>query len=66
MYHIQHVTCYVTYKWLIAPLALQNFYTLDIHRMAVGQGSGFIWDRAGHVITNYHVRLTLLLTCVIA
>ncbi|WIA33796.1 hypothetical protein OEZ86_006909 [Tetradesmus obliquus] len=34
---------------------MQNFYTLDIHRMAVGQGSGFIWDRAGHVITNYHV-----------
>lgn len=22
---------------------------------AVGQGSGFVWDTAGHVVTNYHV-----------
>lgn len=35
--------------------AMQNFYTLDIHKLAVGQGSGLIWDRAGHVVTNYHV-----------
>ena len=21
----------------------------------VGSGSGFVWDRAGHVVTNYHV-----------
>lgn len=27
--------------------AMQNFYTLDIHRIPVGQGSGFIWDRWG-------------------
>jgi S1-C subfamily serine protease len=37
------------------PRSSQNFYTLDITRMAVGQGSGFIWDRLGHVITNYHL-----------
>jgi S1-C subfamily serine protease len=35
--------------------AMPQFYTLDIHRMAVGQGSGFIWDKNGHVVTNYHV-----------
>jgi hypothetical protein len=35
--------------------AMPHFYTLDIHRMAVGQGSGFIWDKNGHVVTNYHV-----------
>ncbi len=23
--------------------------------MAVGQGSGFVWDRNGHIVTNYHV-----------
>merc|ERR1719380_421334 len=25
------------------------------HRMNYGAGSGFVWDDAGHVITNYHV-----------
>ena len=23
--------------------------------MVLGQGSGFVWDKAGHVVTNYHV-----------
>jgi S1-C subfamily serine protease len=35
--------------------ATPHFYSLDIHMMAIGQGSGFIWDKAGHVVTNYHV-----------
>lgn len=35
--------------------AMPHFYTLDIHRMAVGQGSGFLWDKSGHCVTNYHV-----------
>ncbi|KAF8060075.1 DEGP1 [Scenedesmus sp. PABB004] len=35
--------------------SMSSFHTLDVHRMAVGQGSGFIWDTAGHVVTNYHV-----------
>ncbi len=35
--------------------SMQNFHTLDIHRIPYGQGSGFIWDRQGHIITNYHV-----------
>lgn len=35
--------------------AMQNFSTLDIHKLPYGQGSGFIWDVRGHVITNYHI-----------
>lgn len=27
--------------------SMHHFYTLDLNKMAVGQGSGFIWDRAG-------------------
>jgi hypothetical protein len=27
--------------------SMHHFHTLDLNRMAVGQGSGFIWDRAG-------------------
>ena len=32
-----------------------NFWTRDITRIPRGTGSGFIWDRYGHIITNYHV-----------
>ena len=28
---------------------------LDLGRIPKGSGSGFIWDAAGHVVTNYHV-----------
>jgi S1-C subfamily serine protease len=34
--------------------SMHHFYTLDIGRMAVGQGSGFVWDRAGHVVVAAH------------
>jgi hypothetical protein len=27
--------------------SMHHFFTLDLNRMAVGQGSGFVWDRAG-------------------
>jgi S1-C subfamily serine protease len=30
-------------------------YSLDVQRLPRGTGSGFIWDKAGHVVTNYHV-----------
>jgi S1-C subfamily serine protease len=32
-----------------------NLWTRDITRIPRGTGSGFIWDRKGHIITNYHV-----------
>jgi len=32
-----------------------NPYTRDIREIPSGTGTGFIWDRQGHVITNYHV-----------
>lgn len=32
-----------------------NLWTRDITRIPKGTGSGFIWDKHGHIITNYHV-----------
>lgn len=32
-----------------------NLLTLDTFRIPSGTGSGFIWDRQGHIVTNYHV-----------
>jgi S1-C subfamily serine protease len=32
-----------------------NPWTRDITELPRGTGSGFIWDRHGHVVTNYHV-----------
>lgn len=32
-----------------------NLWTRDITRIPRGTGSGFIWDRHGHIITNFHV-----------
>ena len=33
----------------------RNYWTRDIAEIPVGSGSGFIWDRKGHIVTNFHV-----------
>jgi S1-C subfamily serine protease len=33
----------------------RDFFTLNIFEIPKGTGSGFIWDREGHIVTNYHV-----------
>ncbi len=33
----------------------QDLFTLNILEIPVGTGSGFVWDRKGHVVTNFHV-----------
>ena len=32
-----------------------DLWTMDIREVRQGEGSGFIWDQAGHIVTNYHV-----------
>ncbi len=37
-------------------LALRrNLFSLDVFEIPRGSGSGFVWDREGHVVTNFHV-----------
>lgn len=32
-----------------------DFWSRNVHMVPRGTGSGFIWDEAGHVVTNFHV-----------
>ncbi|WP_142808529.1 S1C family serine protease [Tepidiphilus olei] len=32
-----------------------NLFTLNVLEIPQGTGSGFVWDEAGHVVTNFHV-----------
>lgn len=32
-----------------------NLFSFDVSQVQKGVGSGFIWDRSGHVVTNFHV-----------
>ena len=29
------------------------FMSMDSQKLPVGQGSGFIWDKSGHIVTNW-------------
>jgi S1-C subfamily serine protease len=35
--------------------AQRDFFSRQVFEVPAGTGSGFIWDEAGHVVTNFHV-----------
>lgn len=40
----------------IANTALrQDFWSLNLFEVPQGSGSGFVWNREGHIVTNFHV-----------
>ncbi|PHI19306.1 2-alkenal reductase [Lewinellaceae bacterium SD302] len=42
--------CYITTSTL-----RRSFFSRDVSEIPSGSGSGFVWDRKGHIITNFHV-----------
>lgn len=32
-----------------------DIFSLDVYSIPSGAGSGFVWDKEGHIITNFHV-----------
>jgi S1-C subfamily serine protease len=39
---------------------VRNPFRFDLARIPEGSGTGFIWDKKGHIVTNYHVIASLL------
>ncbi len=40
----------------ITSIAVQrNLFSFDVMQIPQGTGSGFVWDDAGHIVTNFHV-----------
>ena len=33
----------------------RDLFSLNVHEIPAGAGSGFVWDADGHVVTNFHV-----------
>ncbi|WP_153558206.1 S1C family serine protease [Roseimaritima sediminicola] len=33
----------------------RDFFSLNLQKIPRGSGTGFVWDKEGHIVTNYHV-----------
>lgn len=33
----------------------RSYYSRNVQEIPSGSGSGFVWDKEGHIVTNYHV-----------
>lgn len=40
----------------ISSIALKrSFFSFDVYQIPQGSGTGFVWDKKGHIVTNMHV-----------
>lgn len=42
--------CFITTSTL-----RRNYYSRNVEEIPSGSGSGFVWDKEGHIVTNFHV-----------
>ena len=42
--------CFITTSTL-----RRKYYSRNVEEIPSGSGSGFVWDKEGHIVTNYHV-----------
>jgi len=61
LYDIERSTIEIFEKYapsvvsVINKALLRDYFSLAIYENTQGSGSGFVWDKAGHIISNYHV-----------
>ncbi len=48
--HASPAVVYVTNNTVV-----RNRYSLDLQAVPQGSGTGFVWDKRGHIVTNFHV-----------
>ncbi|MFA7171991.1 MAG: trypsin-like peptidase domain-containing protein [Kiritimatiellia bacterium] len=36
-------------------LVRRGFFSIQLYEVEQGSGSGFVWDKKGHIVSNYHV-----------
>ncbi len=41
--------------YIVNKAYVRSFFSLDVLEVPRGTGSGFIWDRKGYIVTNFHV-----------
>ena len=41
--------------YITTSVVQRNIFTMDATEIPSGTGSGFVWDKEGHIITNFHV-----------
>ena len=44
-----------TVVYITTTKAIRNRYRFNVQEIPRGTGSGFVWDRLGHIVTNFHV-----------
>jgi S1-C subfamily serine protease len=41
--------------YITAIAVRRDFWSFDVMQIPQGTGSGFVWDKQGHIVTNFHV-----------